>query len=81
MFHQANVVPTDIPLGDGSVVKDTTLLEYWYEVVLDKMAFYLNMKGKDPFPARVRSHHFDHVVKYYVAGSPVENIVCPQPSA
>lgn len=54
MFHQANVVPTDIELGDGTVVKDTTLLEYWYQVVLKKMALYLNLKGTDPFPARVR---------------------------
>lgn len=60
MFHQANVVPTDIELGDGTVVKDTTLLEYWYQVVLKKMALYLNLKGTDPFPARVRLARSDH---------------------
>lgn len=47
MFHQANVVPTSTPLGEMS------LLEYWYEVVLEKMALYLNLQGDDPFPVKV----------------------------
>ncbi|CAB1107791.1 unnamed protein product [Ectocarpus sp. CCAP 1310/34] len=51
MFHQANVVPTSTPLGEMS------LLEYWYEVVLKKMALYLNLQGDDPFP--IKSVKFD----------------------
>lgn len=53
MFHQANVVPTDITLDDGTVIADITTLEYWYQVVLEKMALYLNLQGTDPFPAKV----------------------------
>lgn len=54
MFHQANVIPTDIALDDGTVVVDTSTLEYWYQVVLAKMARYLNLQGTAPFPVKVR---------------------------
>lgn len=47
MFHQANVVPTTVPSGTKS------LLEYWYEVVMAKMATYLNLQGSEPFPLQV----------------------------
>lgn len=48
MFHQANVIPTTVPTGTYS------LLEYWYDVVMTKMATYLNLQGTDSFPLRVR---------------------------
>ncbi len=47
MFHQANVIPTPTPVGEKS------LLEYWYEVVLERMARYLNLQGDEPFPVKV----------------------------
>lgn len=49
MFHQTNVVSTTVPTGTKS------LLAYWYEVVLGKMSTFLNLKGADPFPVRVRN--------------------------
>lgn len=49
MMHQANVVPTPTPLGNT----DISLLEYWYEVVLERIARYLNLQGDKPFPLKV----------------------------
>lgn len=63
MFHQANVIPTDITLDDGTVLEDTSTLEYWYKVVLEKMALYLNLLGTDPFPLKVGSPCASHDVQ------------------
>lgn len=44
MFHQANVIKTNTPTGEKS------LLEYWYEIVLAKIAQFINT---DVFPIKV----------------------------
>lgn len=36
MFHQANVVPTDLPDGSGQ-----SLLAYWYQQVMEELTSYL----------------------------------------
>lgn len=57
MFHQANVVPTDDlpPIGETEF-ESVSLLEYWYNVVLEELSSYINIKApvEHPFPVRVR---------------------------
>lgn len=36
MFHQANVIPTDLPDGSGQ-----SLLAYWYQQVMEELTSYL----------------------------------------
>lgn len=46
MFHQANAIPT-------TTLDNKSLLDYWYEVVMAKLATYINLTGTVPFPVKV----------------------------
>lgn len=61
MFHQANLVPTPTPVGEKS------LLEYWYEVVLERMARYLNLQGDESFPLKVGDGEALSIAPNYIA--------------
>ncbi|CAM9922367.1 unnamed protein product, partial [Scytosiphon promiscuus] len=57
MFHQANVVPTEVPNSSGTTSQESLLL-YWYRLVLEELSQYINIKDAiAPFP--VRSVKFD----------------------
>lgn len=54
MFHQANVVPTEVPSGTSTSTSQESMLLYWYRIILEELSKYINIKGAaSPFPVRV----------------------------
>ncbi|CAM9243838.1 unnamed protein product, partial [Pylaiella littoralis] len=62
MFHQANVIPTEVPgwTADGTTttIEESSILLYWYRIILEELSKYINIKdAASAFP--VRSVKFD----------------------
>lgn len=58
MFHQANVIPTEVPgwTADGTTttMEESSILLYWYRIILEELSKYINIKdAASAFPVRV----------------------------